>query len=316
MYNNGYWPKSWKNAIVTPLLKSNKPPTSCDSYRPISMLPCIFKVYQTFILKKLKNHSSDNEIVPDIQFGFKERHSTLHALSIFYHDITTELNKKTPTIACSLDCAKAFDTTWTDGLLYKLRFLFGIHPHLCNIIQSFLRDRTYQVKVDDTLSEKFKMAAGTPQGVPSLLPFIYILYIADLPPPQIPTIKRICYADDILVYHSSKDTRSQALNTYLNELHNYLTLWKIKLNINKCAGIIIKGQFFQNITKVDNQLLHHYREINNTDCHLNTNNTFKTPFHLQSLLLSEQTFNNNNQLIYYHRRYNNNRNNIIYNTNQ
>lgn len=107
IYNNAYWPKNWKNAIIIPLLKPNKPPSNCDSYRPISLLPCISKIYETFILNKIKRHCFDNEIVPDYQFGFKEKHSTLHALSILQHDITSALNDRTPTIACSLDCAKA-----------------------------------------------------------------------------------------------------------------------------------------------------------------------------------------------------------------
>lgn len=240
IFNNGYWPKGWKNAYITPLLKPGKWPENVDSYRPIALLCCLSKIFETIIFRKMLNHCMDNLIIPDEQFGFRPGHSTTHALTKLLDDITRSLNDKTPTIGCSLDCAKAFDTAWIDGLIYKLKYLFGFHPHIVKIILNFLSNRTFQVKLENNLSETFKIQAGFPQGS-VLSPLLYILYISDLPNPRNTNIKKLIYADDIFVYLSSKKLYLPDFNNYLNQIYDYLNKWKIKINFSKCESIIFQG---------------------------------------------------------------------------
>lgn len=45
-FSSGYLPPEWKNAIVVPIPKPNKPPNLPDSYRPISLTSCLCKVLQ------------------------------------------------------------------------------------------------------------------------------------------------------------------------------------------------------------------------------------------------------------------------------
>lgn len=240
MLNNAYWPSGWKNGIVIPILKPSKDPTMVDSYRPITLLSCLSKVFESWILIKIRKHCDDNKILPVEQFGFRPRHSTVHALAILTHNITTAINNKIPTLACSLDCEKAFDTTWIEGLLYKLKYLFGVNNHLCQLLYNYLKNRTFQVKINNTLSDVYEIAAGVPQGS-VLAPILYTLYISDLPTPDNPDIKKIVFADDILVYASTQNLLGQSFNRYLNKIHNHLDLWKIKLNLNKCEAIVFKG---------------------------------------------------------------------------
>ena len=56
----------------------------------------------------------------DKQFGFRPRHSTSLQLALLIENITRNFAKKLPTGAIFLDVAKAFDTVWNDGLIYKL----------------------------------------------------------------------------------------------------------------------------------------------------------------------------------------------------
>lgn len=253
MFNNGYWPIGWKSGIIIPLLKPSKDPGKIDSYRPITLLSCLSKIFETWILIKIRNHCSENNIIPNDQFGFRPKHSTLHALTKFSHDISYALNNKTPTIGCALDCEKAFDTTWVEGLIYKLKYLFGIHDHICKLLFSYLSDRTFQVKIENVLSDVFKIAAGVPQGS-VLAPILYVLFIADLPAPPSNHIKKITFADDILVYFSTQNVTSTLLNKYLQKIHEHLQLWKINLNISKCEAIVIKGSYNSVPRKVNKQI--------------------------------------------------------------
>ena len=52
----GYVPPSWKNAVIAPILKPNKPPTETGSYRPIALTSCLGKVMERMINNRLKWH--------------------------------------------------------------------------------------------------------------------------------------------------------------------------------------------------------------------------------------------------------------------
>ena len=57
------------------------------------------------------------------------------------------------TVAVFLDVEKAFDRVWHPGLLYKLTEILLPDCYL-HLIARFLRNRTFRVRVDNTLSWK------------------------------------------------------------------------------------------------------------------------------------------------------------------
>ena len=59
----------------------------------------------------------------DEQFGFRPRHSTSLQLAGLVERITRNFGEKRLTGAVFLEVAKAYDTIWIDGLLYKLTLL-------------------------------------------------------------------------------------------------------------------------------------------------------------------------------------------------
>jgi hypothetical protein len=59
----------------------------------------------------------------DEQFGFRPRHGTSLQLARLVERITRSFGEKRLTGAVFLGVAKAFDTVWIDGLLYKLPVL-------------------------------------------------------------------------------------------------------------------------------------------------------------------------------------------------
>lgn len=133
-------------------------------------------------------------------------------------------------------------------------FYFSMNSTLISAIshKNFLSDRTFQVI--DTLSNQFQMVAGTTQWS-VLSPFL-----ADLPSPQIFSIKRICFADNILVYYTHPKTRAHlhcSFNNYLDEIHSFFKRWKIKLNTDKCEGIIIIKRQYKMTARIQIRLNQH-----------------------------------------------------------
>jgi hypothetical protein len=76
----------------------------------------------------------------DEQFGFRPRRSTSLQLARLVERVTRNFGEKRLTGAVFLNVAKAFDTVWIDGLLYKLtRLNFLLNSRLHGQAKSLLR---------------------------------------------------------------------------------------------------------------------------------------------------------------------------------
>lgn len=243
-FNIGYFPNAWKNAKVIAIAKTGKPPADPNSYRPIALLPCISKIFECVIHYELKHQCDVLQVIPDDQFGFRSRRSTVHPLVKLQQDVVNEFTKKTPTIAITIDIAKAFDTVWIEGLIHKMLNTFRFDAHLCRIIYSYLTNRTFSVNINKSTTSRHPIAAGVPQGG-VLSASLYIIYVADMPKPSdhaIP-IKRLQYADDVLIYISVRNLRmgKSRIESYVKTIITYLTKWKLQISPQKCEAILFKS---------------------------------------------------------------------------
>jgi hypothetical protein len=72
-----YFPTQWKVAQIVLILKPRIPLNELTSYRPISLLPIIPKVFEKLLLKRLLPIVEINRLIPNHQFGFRQSHSTI-----------------------------------------------------------------------------------------------------------------------------------------------------------------------------------------------------------------------------------------------
>lgn len=227
--------------MVIPIQKPNSDKKLCGIYRPISLLSPFGKLFEYFLLEKIKNIIEDRNILKNFQFGFRPNHSTVHALAAFTNYVTDGYRRRMGTMAVGLDFAKAFDTVWQNGVIYKLK-TFGFGTQICRMIASFLRERTYRVRVGDSMSAQRLVQAGVPQG--SLLgPVLYNIFISDIPSPPEGALL-LTYADDVLLALRGRfgHTLERKLNIYMNELYSYFNKWGLKLNVQKCVSIVLHGK--------------------------------------------------------------------------
>jgi hypothetical protein len=73
----GHFPAQWKVAQIILLSKPGKPPNESASYRSISLLPIVSKVFEKILLRRLLPLVENNSLIPTHQFGFRKRHSTI-----------------------------------------------------------------------------------------------------------------------------------------------------------------------------------------------------------------------------------------------
>lgn len=121
MLRLSYFPSIWKIAVVILLPKMGKPKNVASSYRPISLLPTLGKLFEKLTLLRIWPILHQHQILPNIQFGFHSRHSTIHQVHRLIDSIASALERKQFCTGIFLDVAQGFDKVWHDGLLFKLK---------------------------------------------------------------------------------------------------------------------------------------------------------------------------------------------------
>ncbi|GFV59447.1 putative RNA-directed DNA polymerase from transposon X-element, partial [Trichonephila clavipes] len=100
------FPKSWKTAVVVPILKPGKNSALAESYRPISLLPVLSKLAEKIILARLNDYLEREKILIPEQHGFRPRLSTSHQLLRVVEFIKEGNNNDECTAAVFLDIQK------------------------------------------------------------------------------------------------------------------------------------------------------------------------------------------------------------------
>ncbi|GFT28704.1 probable RNA-directed DNA polymerase from transposon X-element [Trichonephila clavipes] len=225
-----------RETIIFPINKPGKDPHLASSYRPISLLSTIGKLTESIILHRLKNFINEHNLLNPNQYGFTNKLSTLHPLLRLTEHISDGFQKRKSTGAVFLDIQKAFDRVWINGLTFKL-ISYNLPPLLIHLIHSYLTNRSFKIRINETLSNEHSVCAGCPQG--SLLgPLLFNLYINDIPDYSLTKIN--LYADDTAIHATYKklSTISFAINKHLLHLQNFYDKWKISINVEKSTAII------------------------------------------------------------------------------
>jgi hypothetical protein len=92
--------------------KPGKPPNELTFYWPISLLPIVSKVSEKLLLKRLLPIVEINRLIPNHQFGFRQRHSTIQQTHRVVRKINKALENKQYCSAAFLDISQAFNKVW------------------------------------------------------------------------------------------------------------------------------------------------------------------------------------------------------------
>ena len=116
----GYVPTAWKIATLRMLLKSDKLPIFTTSYRPISLISSIMKLFERAIEQRLRSHLEQIGFINKHHSGFRRAKPTDDHLFRLSQPIMKSFNRGEHVVAAFLDVEKAFDNVWHNGLRYKI----------------------------------------------------------------------------------------------------------------------------------------------------------------------------------------------------
>ena len=115
-------------------------------------------------------------------------------------------------------------------------------------VPSFLDQRTQCVVCSGYTSLPIDVTSGVPQGT-VLGPLLFLIYINDLPVPDLITSSCSLFADDCLLYREINTPNDcETLQSDLYKLETWANEWLMSFNINKCEIITLKIPFNQLFT--------------------------------------------------------------------
>ena len=194
-----------------------------DNCRPISVLPVLSKVFERVVYKQVYCYLQEHELLSQRQFGFRNKSSTQHAVTLFSDFIRQGMDRGLLTGAVFVDLSKAYDTVDHSRVLSKLP-LYGINREELQWFESYLFDRKQFVQFDGAKSETQSVSCGVPQG--SILgPPLFILLINDIDL-HLKHCEIILYADDAVIYCADKSCENieSQLKIDIGEIAEWLTV--------------------------------------------------------------------------------------------
>ena len=137
--------------------------------------------------------------------------------------------------AVFIELRKAFDSVDHDIIVSKLKAA-GISGTELHWFKDYLSNRTQQVNVENELSGAGLITSGVPQG--SILgPLLFVMLINDLPSP-LNTCSTLMYADDTVLFYSSKDVNEIERALCRDLLESWLRDNSLFLNKSKTECVL------------------------------------------------------------------------------
>jgi len=203
-------PDLWICTRITPLVKEGDK-AEMSTYRPMSVLTVIARLFEERIANQLYQHMNDNGYFSE-QSGFLGLHSTAKSLVKSTDDWYNGMDLGKLIGVVFIDLKRAFDTVDHDILCQKLEY-YGIQGRDFAWHKSYLSNRKQLTRVNGVDSSLQEMKIGVPWGS-CLGPLLFLIYINDLPR-AVQNSRMSMFADDTCLYHQSSTI--SLLNEVINE---------------------------------------------------------------------------------------------------
>ena len=175
-WREGAVPQDMRDAKIVTLYKNKGDRSDCNSYRGISLLSIVGKVFARVALARVQVLAE--RVYPESQCGFRAGRSTVDMVFSVrqLQEKCREQNK--PLYLAFIDLSKAFDLVSRSGLFKVLRKV-GCPPRLLAVVESFHKDMQSTVCYNGAMSDPFPVVSGVKQGC-VLAPTLFGIFFSKL----------------------------------------------------------------------------------------------------------------------------------------
>jgi len=259
VWDSGNLPEQWKTALIIPIHKHGKPENLTTSYRPIALLPCIGKIMERIVRRRLYWYSETNNLLSSGQSGFRNRCNTIDQIARLEKTIRETFLEKKICLTVLIDLKGAYDSVNHDKLIEKLMDK-GIKGKMLQYCVEFLKNRKFKTIYNGEISEMKHCNKGVPQGA-AISPLLFNLFISDIP--EMDNIICTEYADDIAFSVKANDMRecTRIMQETLDNFYQYTERNKLIINYQKSVAMVFtRKQYNPEPLKINNQELEYVRE--------------------------------------------------------
>ena len=240
-YSTNTFPNSMKEAAIRPIHKKDDS-NIISNYRPISILPCLSKIFERSASNQLIKYLEDHNLLSPSQHAYRKMHGTKTCLFQVINYVQELLDNKNLVAIVSLDLSKAFDAINHEMLLEKLKKL-GLSESALYWMKSYLSERRQCTKFSTVTSKDEKVTSGVPQG--SILgPLLFICFSNDLYEALEDKCKAFSYADDsqLILQSKSKKELKRKIEEIIKLSHSWYSSNCMKANQAKTEILIVNTQ--------------------------------------------------------------------------
>ena len=230
-------PKDWELATIIPIFKKGSR-FSCGNYRGISLLSLLFKTLEAVIHNRNQEHVES--ITRENQAGFRPGRSCADQIFTLRALIELCYEFRQPQYIAFLDFSAAFDSLDRETLFDTLAAQ-GMPEKTCNILKAMYKCTRSQVRVNNRLTEEFRIVSGVRQGgvgSPSLFTRCIDEIMKEATSEQTPGVvlagnielHDLDFADNIGIIA----TDPQSLQSLIDKVSNIAAGYGLVLNHGKC----------------------------------------------------------------------------------
>lgn len=225
----GYYPKPFKKSSVFPLHK-NGIRSDIKNYRQITIQPLIGKLFDKLIYNSIYAHVTP-QIADHNHYCIKKRSVNTNLLCTLAYIVEAFENSMQVDVIYA-DIAKAFDNVSHKYLIQKLKQRFGFAGKLLALMESYLNNRCYFVKINEVISDSYYASKGIPQGS-ILSPLLFTMFTNDLYIGS--ECKLLTYADDVKImrFRPYNQQDRGELQKAVDKFHKWTNDWALTINTEK-----------------------------------------------------------------------------------
>ena len=243
----GVAPLEWRSACIVPLYKGKGDSCECGSYRGISLLAVVGKLYGRVLIERVVEMTE--VAVGEEQCGFRRGRGCVDQIFAVRQICEKFRAKGREVFVAFMDLEKAYDRIDREAL-WKVMGMYGIGGKLLTAVKSFYMESRACVRVGDGESEWFAVEVGLRQGC-VMSPWLFNIFIDGVVREmkvrtlgngvdmvgvngEIWQVNQLLFADDTVLMADSEEK----LQRVVKEFGRVCKRRKLKINVSKSKVMV------------------------------------------------------------------------------